>query len=394
MPLVTEFWHTAAMARMSRFASGFACGITSGCGAVGRVARVCGWTFLVAVGVAAWGHGVAARAQDADVTTLHVYANTIQIPVLVLGEDRKKIAPIAADRFHVSFDGGPPFKVSHVRLEGDDPISLAILLDVSGPQAVLMPKVDSAIAKLASLSLRPQDHVSVYALDCKLTRSAENVVVSPELLKDAVARSLQSWRDRMRDRHGTGCQQTVHLWDALAYITNRLADQRGRRVILVVTDGNDKGSRNRWNEVRIFAQATAVAIFGMSYLPNEPGFLQSLNAPEFSQSLSSEDAFHSVCELSGGLVFAANRDTLGKRLTEFVAMVRGRYIVEFPRPYNSTRGQHQFVVTIDNSNAFIRSTGISVPLQDAKVLADPTTVRPNSTSAPEEGTHRILTPPQ
>jgi hypothetical protein len=386
MPLATEFWHTAAMARVSGFASG--------CGAVGRVAGVCVWTSLVGLGVAAWAAGVMARAQDADITTLHVYANTIQIPVLVLGQDRRKIGPIASSRFNVSFDGGPPFRASHVRLEGDDPISLAILLDVSGPQAALMPKVDNAIAKLASLSLRPQDHVSVYALDCKLTRSAENVVVSPELLKDAVARSLQSWRDRMRDRHGAGCQQTVHLWDALGYITNRLAGQPGRRVILALTDGEDKGSSNRWNQVRIFAQMTAVAIFGMSYVPNEPGFLQSLNAPVFSQSLSSEDAFHSVCELSGGLVFAANNDTLDKRLKEFVAMVRGRYIVEFPRPYNSTRGQHQFVVAIDKSKAFIRSTGISVPLQDAKVLADPSTVRSDPSLAPEEGTRHILETPQ
>ncbi|NYF90797.1 hypothetical protein RBB79_14360 [Tunturiibacter empetritectus] len=393
MLVVAEFWHTAAMAKSSGFASGFELRFESGLGAVGRVAAVWVGTFAVVLGMAAW-RGVMARAQDADVTTLHVYANTIQIPVLVLGEDRKKTAPIAPNRFQVSVDGGPPFRASHVRLEGDDPISLAILLDVSGPQEVLMPKVDGAIAKLASLSLRPEDRVSVYALDCKLRRSAENVVVSPELLKDAVSRSLQPWKDRMRNRHGTACQQTMHLWDALAYITNRLADQRGRRVILAVTDGNDKGSSNRWNEVRTFAQATAVAIFGMTYVPNEPGFLQGLNAPGFSQSLNSEDAFHSVCELSGGLVFAANRDTLDKRLTEFVAMVRGRYIVEFPRPYNSTRGQHQLMVTIDKSKAFIRSTGIAVPLQDAKVLSDPTTVRPDSTSAPEEGTRHILTPPQ
>jgi hypothetical protein len=108
-----------------------------------------------------------------------------------------------------------------------------------------------------------------------------------------------------------------------------------------------------------------------------------------------EDPFRSICELSGGVVFPANRADVAKRLKGFVAMVRGRYIVEFPRPRNSTKGKHEFVVTIDKSKAFIRSTGISVPLQDPKVLADPTTVTPsNGNPAPEEGTRHILETPQ
>ena len=52
------------------------------------------------------------------------------------------------------------------------------------------------------------------------------------------------------------------------------------------------------------------------------------------------------------------------------------------------------MVAIDKSKAFIRSTGISVPLQDAKVLTDPSTVRSDPSLAPEEGTRHILETPQ
>ncbi|WP_353069457.1 hypothetical protein RBB75_02980 [Tunturibacter empetritectus] len=381
MLVVAEFWHTAAMAKMSGFASGFA----FGCGAVGRVAEVWVWTFLFALGVAAWGRGVMARAQDADVTTLHVYANTIQIPVLVLGEDRKKTAAIAPNRFQVGFDGGPPFRASHVRLEGDDPISLAILLDMSGQEAELSSKLENAIAELAPLSLRAQDHVSVYGMDCAFTRYANDMPADATHLRRLVHEALQSWVDRRHAKDSSKCEEQVQLWDALAFVTNQLSTLPGRRVILAVTDGKDKGSRNRWNEVRVFAQGSAVAVFGMTYVP-----WLAVGASGVGNAL--EDPFDAICELSGGLVFSANRGDVESRLKGFVAMVRGRYIVEFPRPYNSTRGQHQLMVTIDKSRAFIRSTGIAVPLQDAKVLSDPTTVRPNSTSAPEEGTRHILTP--
>ncbi len=108
----------------------------------------------------------------------------------------------------------------------------------------------------------------------------------------------------------------------------------------------------------------------------------------------SESAFNSVCELSGGLVFAANRNNVEKKLASFVEMVRGRYIVEFPRPYNATGGKHQLVVTIDKSKAFIRPTGISVPVADAKVMADPTTVHSDPSLTPDVGSRHILDSPQ
>jgi VWFA-related protein len=349
----------------------------------GTVTGFCAWAFLL------WIAGsFAARAQDTDILTLHVYTNTIQIPVLVLGEDQRKIAPIAPDRFKVSFDGGPPFRASHVRLEGDDPISLAILLDMSGSELELSTKLENAIAELAPLSLRAKDHVSIYGLDCEFTQYASDMPADEERLKKSIHEALQAASDRRHVKHGSKCESQVHLWDALAFVTNQLSGLSGRRVILAVSDGQDKGSKHKWNEVRAFAQNSAVAVFGMRYVP-----WLSDDSPAMGNVM--EDPFRSICELSGGRVFSTNRTDVAKRLQGFVAMVRGRYIVEFPRPRNSTKGQHQFVVTIDKSKAFIRSTGISVPLPDAKALADPTTVTPSDGNpAPEEGTRHILETPR
>src|SRR6266576_5581605 len=117
--------------------------------------------------VAGWGGGAIA-AQDAGIQTLHVYENLIQIPVLVLDPLRTPLEPIAPLRFAISVDSGPRFRPTHVRPEGDDPISLAILLDARGPEDDLLPKIDAAIADLAPLSLQARDHVSVYALDCTM----------------------------------------------------------------------------------------------------------------------------------------------------------------------------------------------------------------------------------
>jgi hypothetical protein len=89
-----------------------------------------------------------------------------------------------------------------------------------------------------------------------------------------------------------------------------------------------------------------------------------------------------------------NERDLAETLTRFTQTVRERYIVEFPRPLNSTP-EHGLQVKIEKSeDDFIRSAGISVPMQDPAVLADPATVASDPSRAPVEGTRRALSNPQ
>jgi hypothetical protein len=345
------------------------------------VGLVAGWSGII---VAAQEKPV---AQDEPIPTLHVYANLIQIPTLVLGPHHERLkTSIAESQFSVSIDNGPWFRATHVRMEGDDPISLSILLDVSGGGAELMPKMADAIAALAPLSLHPKDHVSIYALDCSLIQSLNDVSAESGRLKVGVDKALESWMVRKRNNHGSNCRQSLHLWDVLAYITSELYKLPGRRVILAVSQGEDEGSVHSWNELRTYAQATGVAVFGLTNFP--------LAVLGNNLLWRSENPFHSLCELSGGLLFWISTNSPQEPLKQFVTTVRERYIVEFPRPANSTPGAHSMEVKIAKSDDFIRSAGISVPIPDAAVLADPTTVPSDPTLTPELGTRKIMEKPQ
>ncbi len=282
MAVVEWFWHTAVMAYLATRGVG--------CGLVSRGKRV----LLCLVGLATVGRGALLTAQQEPtpnqepIHTLHVYANLIQIPTLVLDANWKRLkAPIPESRFSVSIDSGPWFRATHVREEGDDAISLAILLDVGGDSSKLMPKIADAIGGLAPLGLHEKDHVSVYAMDCELVRSLNDVPAESARLKLGVDRALESWRTRQTTIPVPHCQQKLHLWDSLAFVVSELSKLSGRRVILVVSDGNDKGSRHPWNEVRAFAEAKGVAVFGVSYSPSESTIV---SAPEVLR-WRSEDPF-------------------------------------------------------------------------------------------------------
>ena len=335
--------------------------------------RACIWGLLCACSVSAQ------TLANANSSTLHVYTNLLQIPTLVLGHDRKPIARIDERRFFVSLDGGRKLRATHARLEGDDPISLTILMDLSQSGPGVMLGADQAIAGLVPLSLHAKDEVSIYALDCELIHPSDQGPTDATTLKRQVDLVLRQTRSQDQRDTKRMCPNPLNLWDSLVTIVQTLSKQPGRRVILAVTDGVDRGSRNSWNALRTFAQARSVAIFGLV----QPGDLRGTQ---------NETPFDDLCQLTGGILLPTPAKDLGKQLAWAVTLVRGRYIVEFPHPVTTVGGHFNMDITISKSRAFIRAAGAEFPTDDPAILNDPTTVPPDLSRTPQLGNRKILTP--
>jgi hypothetical protein len=315
--------------------------------------------------------------------TLHVYTDLVQIPTLVLGPSRETLPLIDAQKFNISLDSGPLFRPTHVRLEGDDPITLAILLDVSIDQKNLPPTLSKDIANLVPGSLHPKDHVSIYALDCNLIRSADDIPADAGEIEHSINAVLQSPKPHGKNMHST-CEDSVQLWGALGEIARQLSSLPGRRVILTISSGYDGGGGLKWAELKRFATSESVAIFGLS--------IPSYDATLRNKFAGSENPFNIICQQTGGLILQLHGKELSQALNRFVDLVRGRYILEFPRPANATGGEHNIAVTLDKTKAFIRPSGISIPLPDPAIRTDPTTVPSDPSRAPQMGKRRALTP--
>ena len=321
----------------------------------------------------------AGNGAEKGVPTLHVYADLIQVPVLVMGPGWNPIPRIANDRFRVSIGGGPPYRVQHVRLEGDDPISLGILLDLRGSQDELLKKMGPALEQLVPGYLHGRDRISIFGLDCGLMRSLNDAPPTQQNLAHGVEVLLNAREVRKKERPKQACPVGQHFWDSVGGVASEIARLPGRRVMLVVSDGYDKGSNNRTNNVREYAQVKGVAIFGLVDAGISMPWWRMFEAP-----------FDDVCQLSGGMVATSSPMNLAGQLRAFVTKVRGRYILEFPRPYNATAGGYSLDVRIEHSDAWIRTAGISFPTEDSAVRDDPTTVKEDPSLAPVQGTHRVL----
>jgi hypothetical protein len=135
------------------------------------------------------------HANDAPTTTLHVYTNLAQVPTLVLTKRHEEMTPVPPARFRLSLDSGPAVPPTHVRVEGYEPISMAILIDTMVPKSELLPQVQEAVTGLARRSLGPQDRVSIYAMDCNLNLAADQVTPDAKSLENAMNTAM-AWAIR------------------------------------------------------------------------------------------------------------------------------------------------------------------------------------------------------
>jgi VWFA-related protein len=342
----------------------------------------------------------AAAAQQPAPTpyVLHVYANLVQVPTLALTTDYTPLPPLARQQFNIRLDAGPAFHPTQMRMEGDDPITLAVLLDASGPQQRLLNAFAPAFANLAHTSLHPQDTVSLFAVDCTLIRSANAQPANSSALAGAVTQALTAPGLHHNAPHPS-CERSLHLWDALATIVNQMARTPGRKVILIVSSGIDHHSATTFASLRELAESQGITLFGVRDLVRFVGDYGAHNLGPSPSGVylapghTDEDIFIDLCEGTGGLILTTNQQDLAPTLQRIVTMLRGRYILEFPRPEHSTAGRHSIDVTVPSRRAYIATAGVTVALPDPALAADPSTV-PSTTHSPAVlGTRRPLDPP-
>jgi hypothetical protein len=331
---------------------------------------------------------------DPTIPTLRVYTNLLQIPTLVLNWQHKPIPNLAETRFLVSIDSGPKSHVTHVRVEGEDPIALAILVDSSRIPANIRPRIPDAITGLVPKSLHPGDSVSLYDLDCQLSRAVVERPTTAAGLSGTTHLLFAPGRAAAKSHGSEPCsQQHWNLLDAIVAAAKGLEDDPGRRVLLVLSDDKDRGSRTTWDAARAFASSKGVAIFGI-VLSSDMAVplampLRGARGMTGVQTVTSPAPTNmpALCESTGGMVLDNTDTGLGSQMRDFVALVRGRYIVEFPRP-DAGAGSHTMDISIDRLSALVRPAGASVPVADPELAKDPNTIISGPENAPAVGTKR------
>jgi VWFA-related protein len=189
--------------------------------------------------------------QDQAAETLKVNVNVVQLFFNVKDKKGALIPNLTKDAFQVSEDGKPQ-TIKYFAAESNLPLTLGILIDSSGSQARVLDMEKQVGGDFLSQILREKDLAFVISFD-----------VDVDLLQDftnsvhALKTALNSAKINTAGGGGTGIpglgggtiptQGTPRgtlLYDAVYLASHdELAQQVGRKAMVLLTDGEDQGSR-------------------------------------------------------------------------------------------------------------------------------------------------------
>jgi Ca-activated chloride channel family protein len=187
---------------------------------------------------------LAAGEQQAPVFRSGV--QTVPIYATVVDATNRLVPDLEQEHFEV-FDSGKPATLTLFKKEVQ-PISVVVAVDTSGS---MMPSLDFAKdgAEAFLLRLLPHDRARIANFD-------DRVRINPEFSsdRDTLVRYL---RTEVRFGNGTA------LWDAVQLGLEALTHEQNRRVVLVLSDGDDTSSRASDGDVIAVAQQTDTMIYAI-----------------------------------------------------------------------------------------------------------------------------------
>ncbi|MBZ5669317.1 MAG: VWA domain-containing protein [Acidobacteriia bacterium] len=271
-----------------------------------------------------------ARAQEkqqlpAPGETLKVTTAVVNVYAVVKQKNGRLVPNLNKDDFLLEEDKQPQV-IRYFARETDTPLTMGILVDTSPSQGrVLEVEKEEAKAFLRQV-LRPKDLASVLHFD-----------VQVELLQDFTAdlRLLDKAIDE-NVINGGGVGPTpgpfptsdtggaTHLYDGI-YLSSRelLKNEIGRKVLILLTDGEDQGSKMKLEQALEAAQQSDIIIYSVAIIDRSFYFGHTMG-------FSGDSALRKLSEDTGGRVIEVNRvkDT-GAAFEQIANELRTQYLLGY-----------------------------------------------------------------
>jgi VWFA-related protein len=174
---------------------------------------------------------------------------------------------LSRDDFEVREDGKPR-PVTHFAADTDSPLTVALMIDVSGSVASILDIEKAAAKRFLDEVLRPGDQAMIGGFSSTIP-IWQDLTGSHERLQAALERvdDRQDYvTEGVRPRGGT------LLYDAVDLVASRkLARLSGRKTLILITDGLDNGSQRGVEEAMQAAQRADAVVFAIHYVPESHG---------------------------------------------------------------------------------------------------------------------------
>jgi VWFA-related protein len=236
-----------------------------------------------------------------------------------LDDQQEPITGLSRTSFWVLQDGADvaDFQLQNVDA-AKDPLAMVVAMDISGSmQGEPLQKAKAAAANFVE-RFDPADQVSLVKFDDRI-----ELVHDFSTDKGAIIQAI----DSLKTRGDTA------LYDVIAYSVERLDTQRGRRAVIVLTDGRDTASTK-------YKLASAIAVANGA---NIPIFVVGLDSQQFTPRIMEQIA----SDTGGQYLFAPSPDDLDALYQKIRGQLQNQYRIEFTSLHEADDAEHTLGVGLD-----------------------------------------------
>ncbi len=205
---------------------------------------------------------------DQSVATFKSYTNLVDLFFTVKDKNGNLVPHLTAKDCSF-YEDKVQQKLKSFTAESDLPLTMGILLDTSGSQQRLLPMEEDAASQFLSRVMRSKDEAFAVNFDVNVDL-LQDYTNNPRLL----AHALEKAEINTAGGNGGGIPglgggpvpvsdpKGTLLYDAIYLAANeKLSEQTGRKAIIILTDGEDEGSREKIGDAIAAAQKNNVIVY-------------------------------------------------------------------------------------------------------------------------------------
>ncbi len=265
---------------------------------------------------------------------IHLSTQLVTVTVSVTDKNGRPITEMKRDDFTI-LDDGRPRAIQSLSQDLDVPLTLGLVADNTGSQRRFIQKHRSDLRQFLRQVLQPADQAFLVSIQGPAWLVADVTDSQDEL---AAATNITMRRRSNRETFGGDCPPYVPfgregcgslIWNGVwASAKLRLHNERGRKAILLLSDGQDTGSEHTLTETIEAAQGADAPVYTVAS-PAHPAGLHLKIAAGYLERLSNE---------TGGGYFRVSPD-LSETFAQIEAELRHLYVLTFKLPEEDRDGK-------------------------------------------------------
>ena len=263
-------------------------------------------------------------AQD---VTFHVDVRLVNIFVNVTDRNGAIVGGLTREDFALAEDGRQQ-EIAVFERQSELPLNLTLAIDTSGSVRKDMAEEADAAKRFAHTLMRSQDQMSLLQF-ATFVRELTPFTNKLSQIDRGLGQLRGDW--------------ATSLYDAACLGSERLGAKEGRRVLVLVTDGDDTASSATYAKALEQALRNEVMIYSIIDVPIEASA---------GRDLSGEHALITLAEQTGGKSFYVSDGGLDKAFARVSDDLRTQYLLGY-YPHNQAKGMnfHRIQVTVPRAAA-------------------------------------------